>query len=189
MKKFTAMLLAAVTVLSLAACGKENGGGGEGPDIPDALTLMNTIWDSYGEDEKFPAMGGDFSEENMTDGAPGNYGIEDASMLDYSLGLPEASASMIDGAASLIHMMNANTFTGAAFHVSSADNVSAVADALKDNIMQRQWMCGFPDKLIVLTVGDYVISAFGNEELIDTFKTKATAAYESVELVYEEPLM
>lgn len=189
MKKFLAMFLAAVMVFSFAACGKGKEGGNEGTDIPDALTLLNTIWDSYGEDEKFAVAGGDFSEENMVDGAPGNYGIQDTSMLDYTLGLPEASASMIDGAASLVHMMNANTFTCGAFHVSSADNVSAVADSLKDNIMQRQWMCGFPDKLIVITVGDYVISAFGNEELIDAFKTKAMAAYESAELVYEEPIV
>lgn len=193
MKRFLAMLLAMVMVFSLAACGgKEDGAEGaegEGVDIPDALTLLNTIWDSYGEDEKFSAMGGDFSEENMVDGAPGNYGIEDASMLDYSLGLPEASASMIDGAASLVHMMNANTFTCGAFHVSSSDDVQAVADSLRENILQRQWMCGFPDKLIVITVGDYVISAFGNEELIDTFKTRATSAYEAAELVYEEPVV
>lgn len=189
MKKFLAMLLAAVMVFSLTACGGKDADGGDGVEIADALTLLNTVWDSYGDDEKFPAMGGDFSEENMVDGAPGNYGIQDTAMLDYSLGLPEASASMIDGAASLIHMMNANTFTCGAFHVNSSDNLSAVADSLRENIQQRQWMCGFPDKLIVITVGDYVISAFGNEELIDTLKTRVMSAYESAELVYEEPIM
>ncbi len=124
----------------------------------------------------------------MVDGAPGVYGTGDASALDASLGLPEASASMIDGAASLIHMMNANTFTCGAFHVSSSDDVSAVADSLRENILQRQWMCGFPDKLVVITVGDYVISAFGNGEIIDLFKSKTTAAYETAEVVYEEPI-
>ena len=191
MKKFLVMILMAVMTFSFTACGGKGSGddAGDGVEIADSLTLLNTIWDSYGEDEKFSAMGGDFSEENMVDGAPGNYGIEDASMLDYTLGLPEASASMIDGAASLVHMMNANTFTCGAFHVSSSDDLSAVADSLKENILQRQWMCGFPDKLIVITVGDYVISAFGNEELIDTFKTKTMDAYESAELVYEEPVI
>lgn len=189
MKKFLAMILAAAMVFSFTACGGKESGEEDGVEIADALTLLNTIWDSYGEEDKFPAMGGDFSEENMVDGAPGNYGIEDAAMLDYALGLPEASVSMIDGAASLIHMMNANTFTCGAFHVSSSDNVSAVADSLRENILQRQWMCGFPDKLIVITVGDYVISAFGNEEMIDTFKTRTMSAYESAELVYEEPVV
>lgn len=189
MKRLLAMLLTAAMVFTFTACGGKDAVEGEGAEIADALTLLNTIWDSYGEDDKFPAMGGDFSEENMVDGAPGNYGLEDAAMLDYTLGLPEASASMVDGAASLVHMMNANTFTCGAFHVSSSDNVSAVADSLKENILQRQWMCGFPDKLIVITVGDYVISAFGNEELIDTFKTRTTSAYESAEVVYEEPVI
>lgn len=190
MKKYLAMLLA-VVMLSLSACGGNDAGtagGGDEVQIEDAVTLLNGIWDTYGEDEKFPAMGGDFSEENMVDGAPGVYGTGDASALDASLGLPEASASMIDGAASLIHMMNANTFTCGAFHVSSSDDVSAVADSLRENILQRQWMCGFPDKLVVITVGDYVISAFGNGEIIDLFKSKTTAAYETAEVVYEEPI-
>lgn len=190
MKRCLAMLLA-VMMLSLSACGgNDAGAAGENEvQIEDAVTLLTVIWDSYGEDEKFPAMGGDFSEENMTDGAPGVYGTGDASALDYSLGLPETSASMIDNAASLIHMMNANTFTCGAFHVSNSDDLSTVADSLRENIRQREWMCGFPDKLVVITVGDYVISAFGNEELIDLFKDKAMSAYETAELAYEEPIM
>ena len=188
-KKLITLIMTVVMMFSFTACGGKESGGGDGVEIADALTLLYTIWDSYGEDDKFPAMGGDFSEDNMVNGAPGNYGVEDASMLDYSLGLPEASASMVDGAASLIHMMNANTFTCGAFHVSSSDNLSAVADSLRENILQREWMCGFPDKLVVITVGDYVISAFGNEEIIDTFKTRTMSVYESAELVYEEPVI
>ncbi len=194
MKKVLRMLLAAVMVFSISACsfGKagDNSGtaGADEAAIADALTLLNTIWDSYGDEEKFPAAGGDFSEENSVMDAPGNYGIEDPGLLDQVLGLPEDAAEKIDGAASLMHMMNANTFTCGAFHVSNPEDVSSVADSLRDNIQQRQWMCGFPDKLIVFTVGDYVVAAFGNEEILDTFKTKATSAYESAVVVYEEPI-
>lgn len=206
MKRLVLFSLAAVMALSLAACGgkeadkgsdanaqpsqTEGAGDGNAADIgvADACTLLTAIWDSYGEDERFPAMGGDFSEQNMVDGAPGTYGLEDAAMLDQYLGLPEASAAMIDGAASLIHMMNANTFTCGAFHVSKTNDLTAVADSLRENIQARQWMCGFPDKLVVITAGDYVISAFGNEELIDNFKTKTLATYETAKVVYEEAI-
>lgn len=206
MKRFVLFSLAAAMAFSLAACGgKEAGkdsdanaqpsqteGAGDGNasdiDVADARTLLTAIWDSYGEDERFPAMGGDFSEQNMVDGAPGTYGLEDAATLDQYLGLPEASAAMIDGAASLIHMMNANTFTCGAFHVSKTNDLTAVADSLRENIQARQWMCGFPDKLVVITAGDYVISAFGNEELIDNFKTKTLATYETAKVVYEEAI-
>ena len=49
-------------------------------------------------------------------------------------------------------MMNANTFTAGAFHVASSSDVDSVVSDLKDNIMNRQWMCGFPDKLVILTL-------------------------------------
>lgn len=208
MKRLVLFILAAAMALSLAACGgKETNKGSDADaqpsqtegagtddgnaaevDVADARTLLTAIWDSYGEDERFPAMGGDFSEQNMVDGAPGTYGLEDAAMLDQYLGLPEASAATIDGAASLMHMMNANTFTCGAFHVSKTDELTAVADSLRENIQARQWMCGFPDKLVVITAGDYVISAFGNEELIDNFKTKTLATYENAKVVYEEAI-
>ena len=47
----------------------------------------------------------------MRDGAPGNFSMDDADLLDSSLGFPAAEAGKIDGAASLVHMMNLNTFT------------------------------------------------------------------------------
>jgi len=62
-------------------------------------------------------------------------------------------------------------------------------DSLKDNIMNRQWMCGFPDTLIVAKVGgEYVVSAFGNAEIIETFKTNLKATFEMTDIVVEESL-
>ena len=71
MKKWIAMLLAVMTAVPLTACAAKSGGQETASDIPDALTILNTVWASYSEDEKFPAAGGDYSEENMTDGKPG----------------------------------------------------------------------------------------------------------------------
>ncbi len=195
MKKWTILILAMGMTLALAACGGKNAGTGSGAadskpadavQVADARELLTAIWALHGEDEKFPAMGGDFDEKNMTNDAPGNYGLGDAEALDTYLRLPASALPMIDGAASLMHMMNANTFTCGAFHVSDSANVSAVADALKENILSTQWMCGFPEKLIVMAVGDYVISAFGNGELIDTFRDKAISAYPSAQLLHEQ---
>lgn len=200
LKKMTASLLTALIISSLTACGagqkqpdagntEEESGTEEMAAIPTALTLLDTVWESYGEEEKFPVAGGDFSEEHAVMDGPGEYHISDPASLDAALGMPQSCVAKIDGAASLTHMMNANTFTCGAFHVSTSEDVSAVADALKENILNRQWMCGFPDKLLIFTVGDYVVSAFGNEELLDTFKSKLTAAYETAVLVYEEPIV
>ena len=100
MKKLIAFLLAGVMLLSLAACAAKTEDttppASEEDTIADALTLLNTVWASYSEDEKFPAAGGDYSEENMTDGAPGKVGLDDPSSVEYLLSIPvNASVSIM----------------------------------------------------------------------------------------------
>ena len=114
--------------------------------------------------------------------------IADADNLNYMLTLPVEDAGKIDGAASLSHMMNANTFTAGAFHVASSSDVDSVVSDLKDNIMNRQWMCGFPDKLVILTLGDYVISCYGAEDLVDQFSEKVTEAFADAAVVCDEAI-
>ena len=88
-----------------------------------------------------------------------------------------------------MHMMNQNTFTGAAFHVTDAANVGTVADAVKENILVRQWMCGFPDKMVIATIGnEYVVASFGINDAINPFEEKLSAAYPAAEIVYSEAI-
>lgn len=49
-------------------------------------------------------------------------------------------------------------------------------------------MCGFPDEMAIYTVnGEFVVSAFGNAEIMENFKTKLLEVYgESAVLVVEE---
>lgn len=124
----------------------------------------------------------------MTEDAPGNFSVEDGDALDYSLSFPAADAGKLSDAASLTHMMNANTFTAGAFHVASSSDVDSVVSDLKDNIMNRQWMCGFPDKLVVAEVGEYVVTVFGADELVDTFMTHLNGIY-GVSATYDEDIL
>ena len=186
MKKTISLTLALVLALSLAACGK-NGNTDSSADVPaDANTLLTTVWDSYTDDEKFPAAGGDY--ENPVEDAPGAVDISDADNLNYMLTLPVEDASKIDGAAALGHMMNANTFTCGAFHITSKDDVDTVAQDLRDAIQSKQWMCGFPDKLVIFTYDQYVVSLYGDEELVNTFRDKFTAAYSDSVVAYDEAI-
>lgn len=186
MKKFVSMMLSALLVLSLAACGdKNNNASGDKPAKPtSALNILETVWNTYGEDEKFAVAGGDFSEANAREDAPGVFDLKDRALVDSELGLPETAA--VDEAASLVHMMNANTFTAAAYHATG--DTAELAQQLRDNIMQRQWMCGFPDKLVVAEVGEYVVTVFGADELVDTFMTHLNGIY-GVSATYDEAIL
>ena len=193
MKKFMAIVCAFVMALTCVACGasKDSGttAGTQKAEIASCEDLLNQVWNTFGEDEKFAVMGGDMN--HTVDGAAGNFDLADTENMTYMLYIPEDRIAQIDEAASLIHMMNANTFTGAAFHVTNADDMDAFVSAMKDQIMNTQWMCGFPDTLNIFTVnGEYVVSAFGNAEIMENFKTKLIEVFgDSAVVVVEESLI
>ena len=193
MKKILALLLAAVMVLSLAACtdkGSEGGAtspsGAQTNQPKSALEILEKVWSKYSTDEKFPATGG--SEKHMKEDKPGKFDVSDAEALDFELGFPKAQASEIDDAASLMHMMNQNNFSCGVYHVKDSGNAEALAGKIKENILARQWLCGFPEKLVILNVGDYIVSVFGAGELTDTFVAKLSAEYSSTKQLFDVPI-
>ena len=193
MKKILALLLAAVMVLSLAACtdkGSEGGAtspsGAQTNQPKSALEILEKVWSKYSADEKFPATGG--SEKQMKEDMPGKFDVSDAEALDFELGFPKANASEIDDAASLMHMLNQNNFSCGVYHVKDSGNVEALAGKIKENILARQWLCGFPEKLVILTVGDHIVSVFGAGELTGTFVAKLSAEYSSAKQLFDVPI-
>ena len=198
-KRVISIMMTMIIAIVAVGCGAKNTGDhdtssntGNIPrvEVADSAEVLNKIWDTYADDEKFFAMGGDFG--NPVDNSAGIFNIEDTENLTYALYIPADSVGLIDEAASLIHGMNANTFTSAAFHLKETGNAQTLVDALKENIVNTQWICGFPDKLVIFTIngGEYVISAFGKEEIMENFKTKLMEVYaESASLAVEEKLV
>ena len=94
MKKFLALLLAAVMALSLMACGTTkdtdtDGGEGDQAYAPtSALDLLNAVWNSYGEDDRFPVVGGGPDAEQMVEDAPAAFDLTDRSLAEIDLVLP-----------------------------------------------------------------------------------------------------
>lgn len=187
-KRVLFALMAVVMVLSLVACG----GNTEAPEEPDvavesSVALLDSVWSTFAEEEKFPVMGGDFSAP--VDGAAGTFNLADTENAVANLHIAADNIALTDEAATIIHAMNANTFTAAAYHLKDASQADAFVTSLKDSIKSTQWMCGFPDTLVIYTVGDYVVSVFGNADAINIFKAKITAVYgENAVLSVEEPL-
>lgn len=188
MKKLIALMLIMTLTLGLSACGDSKSN--ETPDDTEgktAVDILTDVWAVYEEDEKFAIVGGDY--ENMVQDAPGTVNVSDGETLDALLGFPAASAGLIDDGASMMHMMNQNTFTAGIYHVTDAGDVQDVADAVKENIMNRQWICGFPDDLVVYSVGaNYVVAAFGAEEVVDSFEDNLAEVYKSATNLYDEDL-
>ena len=175
MKKFFALMLAAVMALSLVACGssndaKDDQSGDQPAEITSALGILETAWNDYGDDEKFSVVGGE-TGENMVEDAPAN------------LALPETA--QVDQAATLSHALNPNTFTAAAYHATG--DAKELASALRDSIQQHHWMCGFPEKVVVAVRGEYVVTVVGAEDLVDAFASRLNGIF-GMELAYDEAM-
>ena len=174
MKKMITLALAVIMVLALVACGGgSDKGGAAGFGADSATAVLENVWAQYGDDEKFAIMGGDY-DNNVMD-APAKFAHDNAEYMDGMLAIPAEATAMVDDAASMMHMMNANTFTAGAFHLTDAANEEAFAAAVTESVMNRQWMCGFPEKLVIISDGNgYVVTAFGHGDAINPFTAKLT---------------
>lgn len=200
MKKLVALLLAGVVAASCMACDTtekkeenkvESQNGAQKTEIKDATEVLTKAWNALADDQKFKAMGGD--AENMTMDEPGKYNLEKAEEfgLENAYCFPEAELAKIDDAATLVHAMMANNFTAGAYHVKNASDVDGIVNALKDKAANNHWMCGIPETLLIVTVGDnYVVSVFGANDIIESFKGGLTKAYGDVaKVVVEQPVV
>ena len=194
MKKIISLVLVAVMALSLVACGTKTPAETtpattEAPavTVESSLAVLESIWALYGEDEQFAVIGGNM--ESPVDGAPGNYDMAYAENLTWNLLIPADQLANIDQAASMIHMMNANTFTSGVVHLTEGTDAAAFAQVMRDAIQGNMWMCGFPETLTVAVIGgEYVLIAFGINDAMNPFMTHFAEAFPGAEILFNEAI-
>ena len=188
MKKLISLLLVLVMVAAMVAgCNNASTNETKAPETKgpaSALEILETIWGSFAEDEKFYVMGGDMN--NMVENAPGKFDIQDTDGLSYTLLVPAEQIANIDDAASLVHGMMTNNFTCGAFHVTG--DKAAFVEAMHNAVQNNQWMCGMPEKLIIAEIGQYVLVCFGINDAIAPFETALGTAYASANIKYNEAI-
>ena len=193
MKKFAALLLAVAMAFTCVACGGNNG---SGADVKDATEVLTKAWEEYNntvsDDYKFPVGGGNL--ENFELIVMDNAGKCDLTLegakdaISVSYCIPLENLEMVDDNGNMMNMMMANNFSASAYHVTDSANVEKVVAGIKEATANNMWMCGMPDTLIIVTIGDYVVSAFGNGEVIEYFKTAITTVYADATVVVEEAI-
>ena len=196
MKKILAIVLALTVVLvCFAACGNKTDTNATPTDAVettapaatdlglDAVGLLNAVFATYTEENSFALCGGD--EANINYEGPGKYDVALAEELNVIAHLPATQNANIEEAANVMNMMNANSFTGAAYLLKEGTDVAAFAADFKADLDNAQWMCGFPEKFVVIQSGKYVITAYGLAMNIDYFKTQAASALAGSTVVLE----
>ena len=186
-KKFIMSIVAVALVVAIGVIAVGCGNGATKMEFTDTADVINKVVDTYSEEQKFFSMGGDM--ENPVDGKAGLMNLSDTETVNYMLHTNDELLAEVDEVASYVRAMNANTFTSGAFKLKSAGDAESFATSLKESVLATQWMCGFPEKIVIVNVngGDYVVYAIGNGEAIDYFKTQLTTVMgESAVVVTEE---
>lgn len=208
MKKMIALLLVLTMALSLAACSKSGSDTDNTETTPaettpgettppesataSAVEVLQNIFNAYAEDARPPMAGG--SGDTMNFEGPGAIAPTDTDTLMYSLLVPEAQLGCITDAASMMHMMNGNSLTVGAFKIDGDE--TAFVNAYKDVVLNNQWMCGFPEKVVFYSVDGCILMAYGKAGMADStgdflnpLADAIANAYPAAALITEADLM
>ena len=154
----------------------------------ESARILQKIWDSYGEDERFAAYGGQV-EMAVNDG-PGDLNVTDTEELTARYLLPQEQIGMVTEGASLVHLMNNNIFTAVVFRMKDGGQMKTVADAWHKAIQDNRWICGQPDRLLLAQVDDnHILMSFGSQDLMTGFEQKLKAAYPDSKMLYKEAIV
>lgn len=136
--------------------------------------------------ETDPDSGETFSYE-MPKSGPGAIDLSNPENLFVTL-FPADQADKLTSAAVFYNMMNMNNGTFAAFELKDASEVQNVADTMKTAITTNMWMCGFPERYLIVNIDGVVISAFGIGDAVNSLKDAIAENNTSAVVIYDEAL-
>ena len=213
MKKLIALMMALAIVASFTACGGKNepvdtqnttnttvpeesisieeniGGtlantGDYQPQISSdstALDLLDPIWMGLGGEHQPASYGGHFSEEYSS--GPATYDLTYADELAGVLMLPTDKMDSVEDAATVVHLLNANSMTAGVVKLKEGTDVKAFADAVADRISNNQWMCGFPEWMAVVQINDnFLFIGYGLYDMINPMVVNMDSSWNAKQL-------
>ncbi len=196
MKKIVSIMVVmsmSFVLVAFTGCGNAKDDSGDNSDgavhIASAVDFYTKVWAAFGEENKFSSVGGD--AEHSTEG-PGEFQLteDNADSFKQLLFVTDELYDMLENdAATLCHMMNSNTFSSAVAKLKDPAKSSEFANAYRDAIQKQHWMCGFPDKVVVISVGDYVVMAYGLEENIDNLVAACAEVFAQSKVLVDAPAM
>ena len=153
MKKFLMMVLCAVMVLSLVACGGKGGNGGNGDTM--ALTdMVEQLYKGFKSDE----MPGVMTQEVPAEAFEGVFFIPAVNGAEAVMSEP---------------MMSSIAWSVCLMRVPEGTDVAATCAAIKSNMNPAKWLCVEAEKYSVVSNGNTILlvmtTADAHDKIVDNF--------------------
>ena len=159
-----------------------------------AIELLNIIFNGYNatatEDTMLYVAGGNINnfETTSMEGPAAFVALADED-YDQNLGIPASEVAKIESAASMFNMMNTNVFNSFAVQFKDGTDVDASIEAIKANILARQWICGSPEKLVIVKMpGNCIVAVWGAVQfggIVDPYAASIATLVEGTTTVVE----
>lgn len=137
--------------------------------------------------EKDEDTGEEFSYE-MPKNEPGPLALDNPDEVQNQTMFPLDSVDRIQNAAIFYNLMNMNNGTFSAFKLKDEAELTVFADRVRSNIKSNQWICGFPERFLIMRVDDVLICAYGLEASMTAWKSAVMSVYNNAQTLYEESL-
>ena len=146
-------------------------------DDSAAVAALTAVWNEVVADEDLIAAFGATSSEEIAGYfmAPAVFDMSDTEFVSSTFQISADNAASVEEIAYVMHMMNANNLTAAAYVLAEGTDAAAFADGLKADIAAAQWICGAPEQVVIAEVDGVVIAAFGGADVINAFNTVLAA--------------
>lgn len=137
--------------------------------------------------EKDEETGEEYSYE-VPKNEPGAIDLNDGENLESQTLFPASSADKLSGAAIFVNIMNQNNGTFAAFELKNESDMQTLADMMKSKLKNNQWICGFPERYLIMRVGNIMVFSYGLNSSLKAFKAAVTAEHADATVIYDEAL-
>ncbi|MBR2414285.1 MAG: hypothetical protein IKB13_07265 [Clostridia bacterium] len=146
-------------------------------DDSAAVAALSAVWNEVVADEALIAAFGATSSEEIAGYfmAPAVFDMIDLESVSATFQISADNAANVEEIAYVMHMMNANNLTAAAYVLAEGTDSVDFANSLKDDIAAAQWICGAPEQVVIAEVEGAVIAAFGGADVITAFNTVLAA--------------
>ncbi len=161
----------------------------------NAAELLQIIFDGYNaaqatDETKLWVGGGNINNfDTVNPEGPAAFVALADEDYDQNLAVPTSEVAKIASAASMFNLMNTNNFNCYTIQFNAGTDVDATIEAIKANILARQWICGSPEKLVIVKMpGDCILVVWGAVQfggIVDPFAASIPSIIEGATVAVE----